>query len=208
MSRLVGVPYEIIRPQLLIGSEAFLIQPECDDCRYYGKQRYESNRARQTRNAIISRGGTTRTVTIDAAADIEIDQEACAAEVAFCKLLNIYPFELFKIEPRSSRAGQDAGDAYLYQARFSIDIKHTSYESGQLLAVPWKDEQAVDCYVLMIGTMPRFRFAGAMLASELFKEHRLTDLGKGPTYAALQAELTELHKLPLGGRHYRGEAWS
>ena len=113
----------------------------------------------------------------DAAADID----GFGAELAFCKMFKIYP-DLMTTE----RPGYDAK---LPNGQ-TVDIKTTTVENGYLIAMPYKAENPPDQYALMIGTLPKYRFAGFMSAQKLHKEHRLKDFGHGPRHAAQQSELS------------------
>jgi len=111
--------------------------------------------------------------------DEQTDLEGIGAELAFCKIMNIYPDLQFGERPIE--------DAVLPDGR-TVDIKTTQYKQGRLLAVPWKKPN-IDLFALMVGTFPKYRFAGMMTADELLRTERLTDLGHGEGYAATQAEL-------------------
>jgi hypothetical protein len=110
----------------------------------------------------------------------ETDLEGAAAEIAFCKLANVYP------DMETGRSNIE--DCYLKNG-YAVDVKTTRYEGGRLLAVRWKRENSVDLYALMVGTFPKYRLAGFMRAEDLIQEARLKDLGRGPSFAADQSEL-------------------
>ena len=109
----------------------------------------------------------------------QTDLDGIAAEIAFCKIHNVYP-DLNIIE-------RPAADCILHNGA-AIDVKTTRYASGRLLAVRWKKPN-VDMFALMIGEFPSYRYAGSMTASELLKDERLRDFGHGLGYAADQSEL-------------------
>lgn len=113
-------------------------------------------------------------------ADVHIN--GFGAELAFCKLFNVYPD--FDIQPR--RGGADC-------SRFgeAVDVKATTYQDGRLLALPHKTALAADVYALLVVAWPEFRFVGFARAAELFVPERLTNLGRGPTYAMQQSLLHE-----------------
>lgn len=125
--------------------------------------------------------------------DFKIILEGLAAELAFCKLVNVYPSGPFDLTIKSCRRGQDYGDVVYKGQR--VDVKQTHYLSGQLITPYWKIMSKADCYALMIGTMPRFTFKGFMLSSDFLTAARLKDIGYGPTYMAKQEELKEFDVL-------------
>jgi hypothetical protein len=111
------------------------------------------------------------------------DLEGIASEIAFCKLMNIYP-DLDLDHTNSA-------DCFLRDGR-AVDVKSTVYNSGRLLSVRWKDASKVDIFVLMVGEFPRYRCAGFMSSAELIQPNRLVDLGHGEGYAATQNELQSI----------------
>ena len=116
----------------------------------------------------------------DKPADL-IDREGAAAEIAFCKAFNIYP-------------DLDVGEKKVVDCTLSsghtVDVKWTSRPEGMLITVPWKKPK-VDIFALVVGTMPEYRIAGWMLATELIKEERLRFVGNNNVYAATQGELVD-----------------
>lgn len=163
-----------------IGQKVELTSSEQLVCKGIAKSRYESNRSASVGNAKI--GSQSDEVT---------DLEGFAAEMAFCKLFNVYPD--FSVQPRSSVAGEDDGDARLRDGR-SVDVKGTKYPNGKLVAVPWKKPQ-VDLFALMVGSFPKYEFKGFMRRDDLLQTARLGTLGYGPTYIAAQKELQPLVNL-------------
>ena len=109
----------------------------------------------------------------------QTDLEGIAAEIAFCKIHNVYPDLNINARP--------AADCVLHDGT-SVDVKATRYETGRLLAVRWKKTN-VDMFALMVGEFPTYRYAGVMAAVELLRDERLRDFGHGLGYAADQSEL-------------------
>lgn len=134
--------------------------------------------ARQRQHANRSAGVTDGKVGPQSAD--ETDLIGFGAELAFCKLFNVYPD--FGIAPR--RGSSDC-------SRFgeSIDVKATTRPRGRLLAITRKAELAADCYALMVVTWPAFRFAGFARAADLLDTARVIDLGHGRTYGLDQDAL-------------------
>jgi len=125
----------------------------------------------------------------DKSADL-IDKGGAAAEIAFCKAFNIYP-------------DLDIGEKKIADCTLSsghtVDVKWTSRQNGMLITVPWKRAE-VDIFALVVGTMPEYRIAGWMLATELIKQDRLRFVGNNNVYAATQDELVNPKSL-LDVRH-------
>tara|TARA_R100001377_G_C3192471_1_gene111171 strand:- start:2143 stop:2640 length:498 start_codon:yes stop_codon:yes gene_type:complete len=112
------------------------------------------------------------------------DLEGMAAEIAACRLLNVYPdLQTENIPVHDLITGQG----------YTVDVKVTKYESGKLLAVRNKIKHPSDFYMLMIGTFPTYRCAGFAPKDDLLCESTLTDLGKGEGHALNQSEL-----IPIG----------
>ena len=116
----------------------------------------------------------------------QTDLEGIAAEIAFCKMHNVYPDLNINARP--------AADCVLPNG-LSVDVKATRYDSGRLLAVRWKKTN-VHMFALMVGEFPSYRYAGAMSAVELLREERLRDFGHGLGYAADQSELQHDFYIP------------
>ncbi|MHA1469125.1 MAG: hypothetical protein ACTSSP_01040 [Candidatus Asgardarchaeia archaeon] len=131
--------------------------------------RYESNRKAGVHDAKM--GGQSNAIT---------DIDGFGAELAFCKLCNLYPD--FSIEPRKG-----GYDVLLDDNR--IDIKQTSYKTGRLLGYIKKEKNDVDIYVLMVGELPTYTFVGWVYCNDLISEDNITDLGYGKTYALQQDDL-------------------
>mgnify|MGYP001587368885 FL=1 len=150
---------------------------EQDFCKILAKARFENNRDSSIKNSKIGPQSNADT-----------DLEGIAAEIAFCKLFNIYPD--FSIFIRSSTKDTDKYDVVLANGK-TVDIKTTKYKTGKLLAVSWKKASS-DYTVLMVGQFPNYEFKGAIETKELLKKERLGNLGYGETYIATQNELKEL----------------
>lgn len=120
----------------------------------------------------------------DASAE-EVDLEGFAAELAFCKLANIYP----DLTP-----GKKPVDAWT--GRGGVDVKATKHEDGSLLVASWKKSGEVAFYVLMIGKFPAYRCAGFMRSEDLLQADRLVPVGRGSfAFEAVQRELQRIEDL-------------
>ena len=136
---------------------------------YVAKLRYLGARENGRPNMKI--GGQSNELT---------DLEGIGAEIAFCKLANVYP-DLNVKHLRDE-------DCYTHNG-YAIDVKSTTYENGRLLAVRWKKPDNIDFYALMVGKFPKYRLSGFMRAEDLLKPERLKDFGHGLGYAADQDQL-------------------
>lgn len=118
----------------------------------------------------------------------ETEVNGMAAEIALCKILNVYP---------------DLGDQHqvadMEFCGYTIDVKQTHYENGRLL-LEYAKKSYCDIYVLMVGDMPHFRCAGLAHINKLKQESNLIDLGYGKTYGLDQGNLTDInHFLQVAG---------
>jgi hypothetical protein len=113
----------------------------------------------------------------------ENEIDSVGAEIAFCKLFNVYPDLVIGQTPLF--------DALLRTGQY-VDIKQTRVENGHLIVMPHKAEHPADLYVLMVGKLPRYRCAGYMRPEELFHDERIKNFGYGPMYAVKESELHQL----------------
>lgn len=118
---------------------------------------------------------------------IKADIEGVMGELAFCKLLNTYPHDVFELSTRSAATGEDFGDVTMNGLR--IDIKTSAYKSARLLAVTKNPN--VDMLILMTGEEGVYTLAGGMMADEMYKDSRYGNhVGlRKPCYAAEHGEL-------------------
>jgi hypothetical protein len=115
-----------------------------------------------------------------AAGALAAEVESFGAEVAFCKLVNVYPdFDTEHYQPH---------DARLADGR-TVDVKYTPRRDGRLLA-KYKDRLLLpDLYALMIGAFPIYELMGYMTAYDLIQSWRIDRSLNHPAYAAGQNEL-------------------
>jgi len=139
---------------------------------FLAKKRYQNARSKGVKDNKI--GGQSVAHT---------DLEGMAAEIAACRLLNVYPDLQTENIP--------VHDLVTSQG-FTVDVKATKYETGRLLAVKGKAENPSDFYMLMIGAFPTYRCAGFASSEKLLCEETLTDLGMGEGHALEQKELMSL----------------
>ena len=172
----------------LIGKVITLSEDEVKYCEMVAKARTVANRS----NDIPDK-------RIHPISDVLANDEGVYSEMAFCKLLNIYP-RIFDLGPRSSSKNTDDGDAILPDGRI-VDVKTTVREKGRLLVCHWKIKCShVDVFALLTGKCPSYIFRGFITSEELFNEDRLRCMRVGApmSYVAEQCELKELRDLDKG----------
>ena len=111
----------------------------------------------------------------------ETDLEGMGAEIAFCRLMNVYP----SLDVVDNPAADPQGDCVVLGR--TVDVKTTRHKNGRLISVRWKKHQ--DVYGLMVGTFPSYEFRGLADGQELYQDKNVVDLGYGPTYALAQESL-------------------
>ena len=136
---------------------------------YLARCRYENNR----RENVVDR-------KIGPQSNNDTDLNGIGAELAFCKLFNLYPD--IEIDHRPQ---EDA----IFHDGTKVDIKTTPYKNGRLITPIWKKQIHTDLYALMIGKFPEYRLAGIVTADKLFQDENIVNLGYGNTYALEQVDL-------------------
>lgn len=140
---------------------------------FVAKKRHQSNRQLGVANSKMGDQS-----------DEQTDLEGIGAEIAFCKLHNVYP-------DLDTDGGHPSADAWTL-ALGAVDVKATTFTTGRLLARPNKINcEKVDHYVLMVGVFPTYKYVGSATAVDLLHPDQLTNLGHGPVYALNQAQLKQ-----------------
>ena len=154
------------------GQVVYLCKEWIAFAQYLAKKRYFNNRIEGLIDMKIGKQSTWQT-----------DYYGICAEIAFCKLCNLFPDA--EIRPQAG-----TWDCSLPEGH-KVDVKSTVYPNGRLLATLKKRAGTSDelIYVLMIGEPPKFRFAGWAWAGELLREENIINLGHGPGYGMEQADL-------------------
>ena len=165
------------KPISQVTSVISLNQAEQKLAQFIAKERHRHNRL----NGITNR-------RMGPQSDEQTDLEGMAAEIAFAKYANVYP------DLDTDGDEHPVHDAMLYDGKL-VDVKSTTYPTGRLIVAPWKDVDAVDVYVLVVGTFPTYRIAGAMESYRLMRSHRMKDLGHGKVFVATQDELKPIDEL-------------
>jgi len=118
---------------------------------------------------------------------IKREMDYVGAELAFCKLHNIYP-DLTHDTFRSSDCTLSNGE--------TVDVKQAPGDNHRLLCKveATKDhirqgKELPDWYALMVGIMPKYKFVGFMAASDLLQDSRINYSFPVPAYTATQHEL-------------------
>ena len=115
----------------------------------------------------------------------ETDLEGFAGELAFCKVMNIYP----DLETGNNLPPYDCIDYY----GVTYDVKTTKHTNGHLMATLKKKKNPPDKYVLLIGIFPRYDIIGEIGSEEFLQEVNIGNLGQGPCYLLTQAELNPIN---------------
>ena len=115
----------------------------------------------------------------------ETDLEGFGAELAFCKLMNIYP----DLETGNNLPPYDCVSRF----GVTIDVKTTKYPKGHLLATLKKKNNPPDKYVLMVGEFPEYQIVGEIGADEFLQDSNIGNLGKGDGFMLTQAELNPIN---------------
>lgn len=157
---------------LKIGSRVELGEFEQQVCRRLARLRYEHDRGI---------GVKDRKIGPQSAA--ETDLEGMAAEIAMCKMLNLFPHLDLNLD-------QKGHDLILPDKR-TIDVKATKYKSGGLAVAPYK-KVGGDMFALMIGQFPRYTFKGVIAQEAVIQENNIKQMGPGTAYFLGQDNLVDL----------------
>ena len=116
-----------------------------------------------------------------------VEREGVLSELAFCKLVNAYPDQVFTIGHRSAKNLEDDGDVTVNGV--CIDVKTTKHQQGRLCAV--STNPSIDLVVMMVGEKGYYRFAGGLPAEDLYQKNRwgLPKNMSRPCFSAVQQEL-------------------
>ena len=108
--------------------------------------------------------------------DVEISREGIAGELAFCRLFDVFPDQVFYLGP----VGDDPGDAII--GGFRIDVKTSRRQDSELLAAGHKTVGRIPVHALMTGAFPRYVLRGFAWSEDVLQQNRLVNLGYGPSY--------------------------
>lgn len=154
-----------------------LTKYERDFCKMIASLRTSTNRAITPENFAANTGVDPNFIEI----------EGVMSELAFFKLLDIFPGRIMDTEPRSASKGQDPGDMTVNG--YNIDVKATKHQDGQLLSRIKNPN--VDLVVLMLGQKGCYRFGGGMWSEDLYQPWRygMEEKFPQPCFSAPQWEL-------------------
>ena len=166
------------------GTSVSLTPEEREIAILIARKRYQFARSSGITNARIGSQSNEQT-----------DINGFAAEMAFCKLHNLYPD--FSVHYVSARNGTDTGDCRLPDGR-TVDVKTTTYKSGKLLIAGWK-QRTVAMYALMIGSIDvGFRYCGAIASSAVLTPLFRQSFNGRTSYVATQSQLTNIERYDKG----------
>ena len=114
----------------------------------------------------------------------ETDREGFGGEIAYCKLVNLYP----DLDTNLSTPDYDC----ISCNGEKIDVKTTKYRDGHLIVPVNKITHPADKYVLVTGEFPVYNIIGECGAERLFMEENIRDFGKGPGYTLCQNKLEDV----------------
>lgn len=145
-----------------------LTQAEMDMCIVLAAQRN-----------MVARGNGVKDRQMGKQSAFDTDYIGMVGEFAFCKMFNIFPD--LAASPRS-------GSCDCTYKGYRIDVKTTTYKTGQLLAT-LKENHDVDRYVLAIVDDKTVVFPGWASKEDLIREENIRDLGHGSGYVLSQEQL-------------------
>ena len=141
--------------------------------KFIAKSRYEN-----------ARSNNVKDLKMGSQSNEEIDLEGFAAELAYCKLMNLFP----DLETGEALPNFDC----ISRFGVTIDVKTTKHKSGHLLATLKKKNNPPDKYVLIIGEFPDYQVVGEVGSDEFLQPSNIKDFGRGRGYALTQVELNAL----------------
>ena len=131
-----------------------------------------------------ARSNNVKDMKMGSQSNEETDLEGFGAELAYCKLMNLFP----DLETGDSLPNFDC----VSRLGVTIDVKATKRKSGHLLATLKKKNNPPDKYVLIVGEFPNYTIVGEVGADEFLQDANIMDLGKGRGYALTQMELNPI----------------
>ena len=142
------------------------------------KHRYSMNR----------KGNVFDARQTDTMTELEPDIEGAMSELAFCKVAQVYPDNVFTLRLASKSKNTDMGDVMIDGKVF--DVKSTKHLSGRLITR--KKNPHVDVYALMVGAEGSYELKGVMGSEEFISSKRYGDhfMFTRPCFMATQKELT------------------
>jgi len=140
-----------------------------------------------TARSVTSRENNVKDLRVGNDSSEDIDLEGMAAEIAYCKLMNIY------VDMVTDPPEMPSFDC-ISRLGVRVDVKSTKYRNGHLIATLRKVKKPPDKYVLVVGEFPSYSIVGEVWAEDLLLEGNLKDFGYGNCYAVTQSELEPINK--------------
>lgn len=113
----------------------------------------------------------------------EMHIDAAGAEIAVCRLLNVYP----DLDVQTGN-----GERAVHDARWitgTLDIKYTYHGNGGIAAPSWKKNKACNFYILVTGKMPDFTVVGWTWGDLIFEDEYFKPEWSVPGYLFPQDKL-------------------
>jgi len=140
-----------------------------------------------TARSVTSRENNVKDMRVGNDSSEAIDLEGMAAEIAYCKLMNIY------VDMDTNPPEMPAFDC-VSRLGVRVDVKSTKYRNGHLIATLKKVKNPADKYVLVVGEFPSYSVVGEVWAEDLLHEGNLKNFGYGNCYAVTQSELNPINQ--------------
>lgn len=140
-----------------------------------------------TARSVTSRENNVKDMRVGNDSSEAIDLEGMAAEIAYCKLMNIY------VDMDTNPPEMPAFDC-VSRLGVRVDVKSTKYRNGHLIATLRKIKKPPDKYVLVVGEFPSYSVVGEVWAEDLLHEGNLKNFGYGNCYAVTQSELNPINQ--------------
>lgn len=113
----------------------------------------------------------------------QMDVDGFAAELAFCKAMNLHP--------DLSVVNQSLTHDCVARNGKTIDVKTTRHVGGRLLVAPNKKDSQTQIYVLVVGTAPAFDVIGYAYKEEVFADRNYRELNGRWSYILEQSQLSK-----------------
>ena len=131
-----------------------------------------------------ARNNNVKDLKMGSQSNEETDLEGFGAELAYCKLMNLFP----DLGTGKSLPNFDC----ISRFGCTIDVKTTKRKSGHLLATLKKKNNPPDKYVLVVGEFPDYKIVGEIASEDFLQDINIKDFGRGRGYALTQIELNPL----------------
>ena len=127
------------------------------------KSRYYGNRDKNIKRKLVAH-------ELDG---VKADIMGAESELAACKLLGVYPLDLFTIGVKGVASGLDMGD--IKYNNIKIDVKTTKWQTGCLMSNSKNNN--IDVFLLLVGSEGRYECRGGIDAKTLYQDENYGDRG-------------------------------